>query len=62
MKKRIHTIVCLLLALVLAAGMTGCGRQADPAPEQAEVNLYVLAGPTGIGAMNLWAAAEAGET
>ena len=28
----------------------------------AEVNLYVLSGPTGIGAMNLWAAADAGET
>ena len=26
------------------------------------MNLYVLSGPTGIGAMNLWAAADAGET
>ncbi|MBQ2059397.1 MAG: ABC transporter substrate-binding protein [Firmicutes bacterium] len=32
----------------------------EPAEETADVNLYVLAGPTGIGAINLWAAADAG--
>ncbi len=32
----------------------------EPAEETADVNLYVLAGPTGIGALNLWAAADAG--
>lgn len=32
-----------------------------PAAEAADVNLYVLAGPTGIGAVNLRAKAEAGE-
>ena len=35
---------------------------ADEEPAAAEVNLYVLSGPTGIGAMNLWAASDAGQT
>ena len=68
--KHIKSIVSLLLALTLALSLTACGSQADTEPEQpdidtptaAEVNLYVLSGPTGIGAMNLWAAADAGET
>ena len=30
--------------------------------EGADVNLYILSGPTGIGAMNLWSASDAGET
>ena len=34
--------------------------EAEPAGEG--MRLFVLAGPTGIGAMNLWAAADAGET
>ena len=34
--------------------------EAEPAAEG--MRLFVLAGPTGIGAMNLWAAADAGET
>ena len=39
----------------------------EPAAEAAEpagdsLRLFVLSGPTGIGAMNLWAAADAGET
>lgn len=33
-----------------------------PAPEGSAVNLFVLSGPTGIGALNLWEKAEAGET
>ena len=37
----------------------------EAAPEAADgeaLSLYVLAGPTGIGAMNLWASSDAGET
>lgn len=67
--KHIKSLVSLLLALTLALSLTACGTQANTEPEQpddtptpAEVNLYVLSGPTGIGAMNLWAAADAGET
>ena len=67
--KHIKSIVSLLLALTLALSLTACGSQANTEPEQpddtptaAEVNLYVLSGPTGIGAMNLWAATDAGET
>ena len=68
--KRIQSIVSLLLALALALSLTACGgtpantepEPSDDTPAAAEVNLYVLSGPTGIGAMNLWAAADAGET
>ncbi len=67
--KHIKSIISLLLALTMALSLTACGTQANTEPEQpddtpapAEVNLYVLSGPTGIGAMNLWAAADAGET
>ena len=67
--KHIKSIVSLLLALTMALSLTACGTQANTEPDQpddtpapAEVNLYVLSGPTGIGAMNLWAAADAGET
>ena len=69
--KKVRAIVSLLLALTLALSLTACGGQTNSEPQQsdtqeeptpAEVNLYVLSGPTGIGAMNLWAAADAGET
>ena len=69
--KKVRAIVSLLLALTLALSLTACGGQAHSDPQQpgpqeeptpAEVNLYVLSGPTGIGAINLWAAADAGET
>ena len=67
--KSIKSLVSLLLALTLALSLNACGTQANTEPEQpddtpapAEVNLYVLSGPTGIGAMTLWAAADAGET
>ena len=67
--KSIKSLVSLLLALTLALSLNACGTQANTEPEQpddtpapAEVNLYVLSGPTGIGAMNLWSAADAGET
>ena len=69
--KKVRAIVSLLLALTLALSLTACGGQTNSEPQQpdtqeettpAEVNLYVLSGPTGIGAINLWAAADAGET
>ena len=69
--KKVRAIVSLLPALTLALSLTACGGQANSEPEQpetqeeltaAEINLYVLSGPTGIGAMNLWAASDAGET
>ena len=69
--KKVRAIVSLLLTLTLALSLTACGGQANSEPEQpetqeeltaAEINLYVLSGPTGIGAMNLWAASDAGET
>lgn len=69
--KKVRAIVSLLLALTLALSLTACGGQANSEPEQpetqeeqtaAEINLYVLSGPTGIGAMNLWAASDSGET
>lgn len=52
-------IVCLLLALTMACSLLACGAKKA---ETAEMNVYVLAGPTGIGAMNLWAKSDAGET
>ena len=69
--KKVRAIVSLLLALTLALSLTACGGQTNSESEQpetqeeltaAEINLYVLSGPTGIGAMNLWAASDAGET
>ena len=69
--KKVRAIVSLLLALTLALSLTACGGQTNSEPQQpdtqeeltaAEINLYVLSGPTGIGAMNLWAASDAGET
>ena len=69
--KKVRAIVSLLLALTLALSLTACGGQANSEPEQpetqeeltaAEINLYVLSGPTGIGAMNLRAATEHGDT
>lgn len=71
--KKLKNWTSLLLALVLALSLTACGGQNDAPPpaeepsgsatyEGTDVNLYVLSGPTGIGAMNLWAAADGGET
>ncbi len=64
MKRFLSLVMALVMVLCLAA----CGKQdAVVGVEQVEreamdVNVYVLSGPTGIGAMNLWAQAEAGET
>ncbi len=57
-------IVSLLLALAMVFALAACGQKTEPAPAPAEpvdMNVYVLAGPTGIGAVNLRAKAEAGE-
>ena len=44
-------LVSWLLALAMVCSLTACGAQRA---ETAEMNVYVLAGPTGVGAMNLW--------
>ena len=69
--------LALLLALVMVLGLAACAKQdAEPAPEDsaapveeteevlegADVNLAVLAGPTGIGAASLMEANDAEET
>lgn len=50
----------LLLALIMLFALAACG--AESREETAEMNVYVLSGPTGVGAMHLWAKSEAGET
>ena len=57
-------LVSLLLVLAMLFALAACGQKTQPAPAPAEpvdMNVYVLAGPTGIGAVNLRARAEAGE-
>jgi NitT/TauT family transport system substrate-binding protein len=54
MKKVTSLLLALAMMLVLLAG---CGEK-----KPGEMNVYVLAGPTGIGAMNLWSDSEAGST
>ena len=49
-------ILALLLVLTLVFSFAGCEAKTG------EVNIYVLSGPTGIGAVNLRADAEAGLT
>ena len=53
-------IVSLVIIAVMMLSLAACGAEAQP--ETGEMNEYVLSGPTGIGAVNLWAKAEAGET
>ena len=66
-------IFALLLALTMVFSMASCGADAPAAapegesetvtePQGTDVNIYVLSGPTGVGAMNLWARSDAGET
>lgn len=50
----------LLLTLAMLFSLAACG--AENKEETAEMNVYVLSGPTGVGAMNLWAKSDAGET
>lgn len=60
--------LCVLLTVVMVLCLAACGKQETVVGvEQAErepmdVNVYVLSGPTGIGAVNLWAKADAGQT
>ena len=51
-------LLCIVLALVLVLSFASCGKAVD---ETGEMNVYVLSGPTGIGALNLWEKAELGE-
>ena len=68
--KKVTAFLSALLALTLAAApcvsaAESAVSEADSVAEEAaggDVNLYVLSGPTGIGAMNLWEASENGET
>lgn len=60
-------IVSLVLVLVLAFVLCSCASQPDnssstPAVEYKETNVFVLSGPTGIGAANLKSKAEKNET
>ena len=54
MKRLISFVLVFAFVVLLAA----CGEKR----ETGEMDVYVLAGPTGIGAVNLWAQSEAGET
>ncbi len=53
-------IASLLLILTLLLSMTACAGVRGK--DRAEMNVYVLAGPTGIGVMDLMAKSDAGET
>lgn len=51
-------IISLLLALLLVVSVCGCAAQPKA---KTDMNVFVLTGPTGIGAVNLMDAAEKGE-
>ncbi len=54
--------VSLLLILMMLLALPACGRKPEPEPsEPVDMSVFVLSGPTGIGAVNLRARAEAGE-
>ena len=63
MKTVTKNFLCLLSGLVLAAGMlTGCSDEGNPdggsssgASEAIDIRMAVINGPTGVGAVNLWA-------
>ena len=60
MKTGMKTAITVILALALLA-LGACG-SANSAAEAVTTNVYVLSGPTGIGALNLWEAADAGRS
>ena len=66
MMKSKKVLSCALAAVLTLMSLSVCGFASEaelPAGAEADgMNLYVLAGPTGVGAMNLWAAADAGES
>ncbi len=51
-------LLCVVLTIALLLSVAACGKPVD---ETGEMNVYVLSGPTGIGALNLWEKAELGE-
>ena len=53
-------LLSLLLVLLIVLGVTGCAANTKE-PATAEMNVYVLSGPTGIGAVNLRAKSEEGK-
>ncbi len=60
-------IIALVMALSLVFMLVGCGTTDDTSSaavpaESGKANVYVLSGPTGIGAVNLWEKAENGES
>ena len=60
--KKMNLFVSLVTAVSLLAAPCVYASQSAEETDRAGMNVYVLAGPTGIGAMNLWSAADAGET
>lgn len=56
--------ILLALSVILALVLSGCGENTDNVGDftGAEVNIAVLGGPTGVGAVSLMAANDAGET
>ncbi len=62
-------LIAIVMTFALVLALVGCGTSPDAtssAPEtpkeSGKANVYVLSGPTGIGALNLWNKAEKGET
>jgi len=51
-------LICLLLAALMLTGLVSCGKKETTA----EMDVYVLSGPTGIGAVDLWEKSAAGQT
>lgn len=57
-------ILCLVLAMLMVFAISGCNKEdkGEPTDVTGHANVYVLSGPTGIGAVNLWADSEAGKS
>ncbi|MBR7081767.1 MAG: ABC transporter substrate-binding protein [Oscillospiraceae bacterium] len=53
--------ICALLALILIFVLASCAAGGGAPAEKTDVRIYVLTGPTGVGAVNMWAASENGE-
>jgi len=55
-------VVNFLLVLAMVLTLSACGQRPVPTPtDPVDINVYVLSGPTGIGAVHLRAVAESGE-
>ena len=61
--KKVVKIVSVMLVLVLALSFGACSQKGEDntKAEKTDMNVYVLTGPTGIGAVNMWSASENGE-